>query len=44
MKLEEAQKLTKEQLKKLTREELEEILEEYISRNDIEIDDSETKF
>lgn len=44
MKLEEAQNLSDEELKKLSREEIESILEEYISRNDIEIDDSKTKF
>ena len=44
MKLEEAQNLSDEELKKVSREEIESILEEYISRNDIEIDDSKTKF
>ncbi len=40
MKLEDAQKLPKEVLEKLPSDVIENILEEYISRNDIVIDDS----
>ena len=43
MKLEDAKKLSKEELRKLSRKELEELLDELISENDIEIDDSDIK-
>ena len=43
MKLEDAKKLSKEELRKLSRKELEELLDELISENDVEIDDTNIK-
>ena len=44
MKLSEAKKLSKKDLKKLPEAELDKLLEELMSENDDEFDDSEIKF